>query len=239
MKTVGIIGFGSFGKFLAEKLSSHAKITVYSESGRTSSWAAPLEEVARSDYLILAVPLSAYEQVLGSVKEFLRPDTVIVDVCSVKLEPMKKIKSILPNQPCIATHPMFGPESAGSSFDGHTLIMCRDQSSSQPYAEIKQFASQLGLEIVEISSDEHDREIAVVQGLTFFIARALKDMKLHEQQLHTPSFARLLNLAKLEEHHSSDLFLTIQNGNPHTAAVRMAFIENIQLLNQELKDADS
>ena len=234
MKTIGIIGFGSFGKYLAEKLSSHAKVLVYSQSGKASSWAASLEAVAQADYVVLAVPLEAYEATLIALEPHLRPDSVLVDVCSVKVEPAACIRRILPDQPLVVMHPMFGPESAAASLAGHTCIMCPEVSTRQPYEVVRRFVDSLGLTVVEMSADAHDREIAVVQGLTFFIARALNKMGVHDQSLHTPSFARLLSLADLDLHHSADLFRTIQKGNSHTPHIRKKLIAVLEDIEKDL-----
>jgi prephenate dehydrogenase len=78
--------------------------------------------------------------------------------------------------------------------------------------------------------------MAVVQGLTFFIARTLDDMKLREQQLSTPSFERLLHLAELEQHHSAELFRTIQQGNSYTQNVRRAFMDAAHIIDKELDE---
>lgn len=236
MKTVGIIGFGSFGRFLAEKLSSHTRVKVYSHSGKQNSWMVPLEEAVDVDFLVLSIPLDAYQETLEQIKPLLKPETVLVDVCSVKTKPTGIIKSILPDQPMVATHPMFGPESASVSFAGHTFVMCPEVSSPGPYEEVKAFANSLGLGIVEMSAEEHDQEIAVVQGLTFFIARALDETHVHDQKLFTPSFGRLLNLAELEQSHSLDLFRTIQLGNPYTHTVRRRFIEAALAIDSELEE---
>jgi prephenate dehydrogenase len=234
MKTVGIIGFGSFGKFLAEKLSSYARVVVYSPSGTFSSWSADINTVAGADYLILAIPLESYQEMLNKIKPHLAINTVIVDVCSVKSKPTVIIKSVLPEQPLVATHPMFGPESASNSLNGHTMVMCPEVSDATSYDVVKKFSKQLQLNVVEISCVEHDREIAVVQGLTFFVARTLKTMGMHNQKLHTPSFQRLLNLVELEQHHSQQLFETIQLGNEYTTDVRTNFLQAASTINTQL-----
>ncbi|MCU0667522.1 MAG: prephenate dehydrogenase/arogenate dehydrogenase family protein [Patescibacteria group bacterium] len=236
MVTVGIIGFGSFGKFLAEKLSSYAKVVVYSPSGTLSSWSVSLKEVAQADYLIPAIPLDSYRGVLDSLKPFLNPKTVIVDVCSVKILPIDIIKEYLPNQPVVATHPMFGPESANNGVAGHTIILCKEVSDIIGYEVIKKFAQKINLKIIEMSCEEHDKEIAVVQGLTFFVARTLKTIGMHNQKLHTPSFQRLLNIVELEQHHSQQLFETIQLGNPFAESVRNDFVKTAENINKNLKD---
>ena len=234
MKRVGIIGFGSFGKFLAEKLSSHAKVLVYSHRGVNSSWYAPLDEVAGCDYVVLATPLESYDEVLASIKPHLSPTSVIVDVCSVKTEPLQKISKHMPDQKVVATHPMFGPESAGVSVKGHTIIMCPDVSTADEYDMIKNFAESVDLNVMEMSAEEHDRGIATVQGLTFFIAHTLEVMKIHEEKLHTPSFQRLLDLAELEKHHSAELFRTIQKGNPYTSEIRGRFLKAAEAIDNEI-----
>ncbi|MEO5627920.1 MAG: prephenate dehydrogenase [Candidatus Saccharimonadales bacterium] len=235
MKSIGIIGFGSFGKFLAEQLSAHGEVKVYSASGKQSQWATSLQNVAECDYVIPAVPLEAYEKTLTELKPFLMPTTVIVDVCSVKVEPMQIIANCLPGQPVVATHPLFGPESAKDSLKDHVLVLCPDQSDVDQLQIVEKFAMNLELDVVKMTCTQHDQEMATVHGLTFFIAHALKDMGLHNQKLATPSFKKLLALAELEKHHSQDLFLTIQNGNPYTEAVRQQFVDEATKLNQQIK----
>ena len=236
MATIGIIGFGSFGKFLAEKLSSQAHVKVYDRRERPTTWRADFDDVAACDYVVLSVPLGAYPETLERLATVIAPGSVLVDVCSVKEHPVELIRQYLPKQPLVATHPLFGPESASGSLQGMTMVMCPEVSDAGSYAKIKDFAEKLELSIVEMSAVEHDREMAVVQGLTFFIARTLDDMKLREQQLSTPSFERLLHLAELEQHHSAELFRTIQQGNSYTQNVRRAFMDAAHIIDKELDE---
>lgn len=221
---VGIVGFGSFGKFLAEQLDSHGEVRVYSPSNKESQWRSSLQEVVTSDYVILAIPLEAYESVLAEIKPLLSPGTVLIDVASVKIRPVELILSILPQQPLVVTHPLFGPESASDSLKGHTIVLCPENSTPAAFETVKRFCEALGLSVVVMSEKEHDQEMAVVHALTFFIAHSLKDMELHVPTLSTPSFKKLLSLAELEKHHSGELFHTIQAGNPYAAAIREKFL---------------
>lgn len=238
MKTVGIVGGGSFGQLLAEKLDGKVEVLLSSRS-RQTRWSASLAEVAQADYLILAIPLTAYAAVLSELKSHLGSQTIIVDVCSVKVEPIELIRQILPDVKVVATHPLFGPESAAQSVQDHTVVLCPDVSDQEELAVIEVFVQSLGLKIVRMSAEEHDAQMAVVQGLTFFIARALKNTGIHQQKLETPSFRRLLHLAELEEHHSDDLFYTIQNGNPQTKAAREAFTQALVDLNAQIREREA
>lgn len=235
MKTIGIIGAGSFGIFLARHLGKHAEVKIYSKSGRGGEWAASLEDVTRCDYLILSIPLEAYKEVLESVKPLINEKTVIVDVCSVKEKPVQLINDILPNQPVVATHPLCGPESAAESLEGHTLVLCPDASFKEPLEAISAFASKLGMKVERMTCVEHDEEMAMVQGLTFFIARSLHEMGIHDQRLQTPTFKRLLYLAEIDSHHSDELFYTIQRGNPRMEDVRNRFLKTVQELNDSIE----
>lgn len=113
--------------------------------------------------------------------------------------------------------------------------MCPDESDSGAYELVKSFSANLGLSVIEMSSEQHDREMATVHALTFFIAHALKDMKLHNQKLSTPSFKKLLSLAELEKHHSDELFATIQQGNKYAREIRESFVEEIKKLNTTIE----
>ncbi len=153
MKTVGIVGFGSFGKFVAERLDKFYRVTVYSPSGRPNKWAASLADVAKADFLILAIPVEAYRPTLTKIKPLIGPDTVTVDVCSVKGELVKIIKTILPEQKMVATHPLFGPESATESLDGRVLVVCPEASDRQAAESIEQFAVEQGVEVIQMSAE--------------------------------------------------------------------------------------
>jgi prephenate dehydrogenase len=235
--TVGIIGFGSFGEFMAKSLSKHCRVKVYSTSGHKNKWASLLEEVAACDYILPTIPLDAYQSVLTELKPLIRPETVIVDICSVKVEPLKLIKKILPKQPVVATHPLFGPQSTKDGLKGHVIVLCPEASDPKQLKLVQEFSKKLGLKVELLSAEEHDQEMATIHGLTFFVAHALKDMGLQRQKLATPSFKKLYALAELEQNHTDDLFLTIQTGNPYTKKVREEFVKNAERLSQQINQA--
>lgn len=225
---IGIIGQGSFGKFLAQKLSEKLQVVTYDRDEPDEK----LHEVVTCDYLVLAVPLQSYDEVLQKITPILPDTTTIIDVCSVKQKPVEIIRQYLPSQPIVATHPLFGPESAADSIIGHTLVMCPDVSDPVQYQRISALAQMLGLRVIRMSAEAHDRDMAVVQGLTFFVAHAVSTMKL-STQLVTPSYQKLLALAELDQHHSAELLDTIQKGNSHAKEVREQFIAQLRTLDDE------
>ena len=101
---VGILGFGRLGKLLAKNLTQDATVSVFDTSldleevKKFGATAASLEEVCKSKILILCVPISQITLVANQIKELVTPDTLVVDVCSVKVHPMEELTSILPSQ---------------------------------------------------------------------------------------------------------------------------------------------
>lgn len=236
MKTVGIVGFHGFGEFLAGWLDGHVQLRISSRSPGDvpEKWRATLAEAARCDYLVLSIPLSTYPVVLEQLRGSIGEHTVIVDVCSVKIKPIELIQKIVPGQRLIATHPLFGPQTAADSLVGHTLVICPEVSDDAQVKIVGDFAQSLGLKVVQKSAEQHDKDMAVVHGLTFFVARTLMNAGIHDVELQTPSFQKLLSLAELEMHHSSDLFNTIQSGNPYTKEVRELFVAEAMKINEQI-----
>ena len=113
MKTVGILGYGSFGQFLVRKLEKKLSLLVYDPFQKVpAKCIASLEQIAECDFVVLAIPIDAYEPVLTEIKPMLSPSTVIVDIASVKTTPVGIIEDILPGQSRVVMHPLFGPQSA-------------------------------------------------------------------------------------------------------------------------------
>ena len=234
MTTVGIIGAGSFGNFLSDQLSSHFEVLTFNREKISNE---KLSLVRKCKWLIVSIPLSSYDDVLIKIKSEISPDTIIIDVCSVKIAPEKIYSYILPNQQVVLTHPLFGPDSAKKSVSGHRLILCPQDSNSLNIEEnkVKVFCESIGVEVVVMSTVEHDKLMAKLQGLTFFIARALDIYGVSELSVSTPSYSKLLDLAKLDKKQSDALFKTIEDGNPFSKEEREKFIKIAKEINKNLE----
>lgn len=237
MRTVGIIGFGSFGKFLVDKLRDHQFIIkVHDPVAKVpKKYSTELTKIAVCDYLVLAIPIDSYKPVLEVLAPLLKKSTIVIDIASVKTTPVQILDKYIPGQKRVIMHPLFGPQSADKSFWGHVVVMCPNVSDKQAYIEAKEFVVKLGLAVVEKTPEEHDKEMAYAQGLTFFLARTLLSVGIHDVGLITPSFKKLLDLAELESHHSEELFRTIQTGNPYLAEIRSQFISTAKMINDQLE----
>ncbi len=219
----GVIGYGSFGKLLVDLLCPKYRV-VFSSSRQVERGDADqvkLDELVKTcDVIFLCIPLSAYNSICDKVAKILNPNVVIVDVASVKVKPEIVLPELLPNHTkFFFTHPLFGPESAkDGSLDGLKLVVTN--SIGGDFRDIAAIFEHLGAEIVHMSAEDHDKQMAYTHALTFYISHALARMHITEIELTAPSYKKLLALQELDTHHSEDLFRTIQNGNPFAAETR-------------------
>ena len=92
------------------------------------------------------------------------------------------------------------------------------------------------MSIVAMTPEKHDKEMAFVHAMTFFIARGLREINLDHLVLETPSFRHIKQLAHLDRIHSQELFETIELGNPYAAMVREHLIANLERTNNSLNE---
>ena len=230
---ITIFGSGNFGNLIARLCPADVNINLLSLRELSDKELADV--LKQTDILFLAIPFSAYTVSLNRIKPELKAETLLVDVCSVKLKPLEAIEKILPDHKnLLITHPLFGPQSSknGTQTKGLDLIICHN--SGELAAQVLAFCEDvLQLDITEMSAAEHDKQMAITHGLTFFISEILGNFKLSEQILKTPSFEKLLAISGLVKVESTDLLNLIQNDNPFTKDIRSKFIEEAARLNNK------
>jgi len=222
---VGIIGLGNFGRFAAELLARDKDLEVIacdaSDNGAPEGVKkVDLAEAASADAVVLCVPLAAYGEVLSKLKPLLKKETLVVDICSVKVEPNKQLRQYLEgHENLLVTHPMFGPQSAANGTAGHVLVVT-DAVGQRAQDTVEYCEHKLGLNIMRMTNEEHDKAMADVHALTFFVARGLHKIGLSKSPFQAPSYEMLLDLVAFDEKHSEELFQTIEQGNPYAADAR-------------------
>ena len=241
MRTLGIIGFGGFGQFMVKYLQPYISITVHDltdlshvASENKVEWGT-LKETASKDIVILAVPVQFLEPLLIDIKEYLKPDALIVDVSSVKVKPIDlMLKHLPPGVDILGTHPLFGPQSGKHGVKGLNMVVCPVRSKRT--RSIIHFLSQvLQLNVLERTPDTHDKQMAYVQALTHFIGRSINEMDIPDVEQKTPAYQYLLDIKRNLGGDSMELFLTIELENPYAKRVREEFMDALKSLNDRLE----
>lgn len=236
MASVGIVGFGSFGEFMALHLKGHFQISVYDIQDRTEEATAlgvtfsPLSDVLKKKFVVLGIPVQYLETFLIEHAAHVDQKSLILDVASVKVEPLKLLAQYLPENRVIGLHPLFGPQSGKDGIESLNMVMCPSDDPS--YACLKAFLSEtLKLNVLERTPEEHDKQMGYVQALTHFIGRAVNEMDIPDVEQKTKAYEYLLDLKRTLGRDSWDLFVTIEKHNPFAREIRESFLKELNELN--------
>lgn len=240
----GIIGLGAFGQFMARHLRRFGPVTIHDPSPASQEFArqhdmkvGTLAEAAARSTVVLAVPVEAIEATTKAIAPHVKPGATVLDVASVKIGPAKALHAHMPaHANIICTHPLFGPQSAKDGLKGHKIVVCAVRGDVA--ATIRFLAQKLELEVIEATPDAHDRDLAMVQGLTHMIAKLLVQMEPLPQHMTTRSFDLLMRAVEMVRYDSEELFMAIERANPHSQAVRKEFFALAEKLNQRLSAHD-
>ncbi len=233
--SVGIIGFGVFGRFMAEQLSPYMTVVVSSRranAGEVEAAGARLvdfSEAAAQSVVIPSVPVQYLGAVLERMVPYLKSGALVADVSSVKTVPVELMTRILPAQcEILATHPLFGPQSGAGGIKGLPMVVWPVRVADARMERIQKFLTgTLGLSVSVISPQEHDKEMAYVQALTFFLGKALGEIDIPDTPLKTKTYQHLLDVKRIVQGDTPELFETIQHFNPYAAGARELFTKRL------------
>lgn len=221
---VGVVGTGRFGRLWAETLASRHSVLTYNRSSRpvpTGCRAGTLAEVASCETVFLCVAISSLESVVAELAPLLSSGTLVMDTCSVKVFPTRIMADLLPEDVSImGTHPMFGPDSARDGVAGLPLVLCPVRCSSETAETWSAEFKGIGLRVISMTPEEHDREAAFTQGITHFVGRVLADMKIQPSRIATVGYERLLAVMEQTCNDPYQLFIDLQHYNPYTTEMR-------------------
>lgn len=243
-QTLGIIGIGAFGEFMLKHVTPYFDVRIYDafknldEIEATYNLAVTsLEDVAKSDIVVLCVPVKELEKTVQSVVPFLKQGQLVIDLCSVKCKPVEILKRLIPTGvDAVSLHPLFGPQSGKNGIANLNITLCNVAGDRLPC--IGTFLKEkLNLNIFETTPENHDQEMAYVQGLTHMIAKVFVRMDVPEIHQQTKTYGHLNDMVELIRYDSEELFLAIQRDNPYVKATTEKFFAAVKALEEKLNTA--
>lgn len=232
METVGVLGAsGGFGRWIVD-LCAHWAPTIFTSDVNTEL--SNREVVRQARLVFVCVPLGRTNEVLLEIEPDLTAEHTVVDLTSVKT-PFLDILTRLPSE-VLSLHPMFAP-TVGSG-RGQSCISCEIRSGRRSQLVTSLFSAR-GIRLIPMEPDDHDRMMAVVQGLTHFQAisaahcmmqlgfdvQASVDVSSPVYQLRLAMIGRILG-------HDPRLYAEIQTYNPHIAKVLRTLADSSVLLHE-------
>ena len=243
-QTLGIIGVGAFGEFMLKHVTPYFDVRIYDAFKNLDDIAetyhlrvTTLEDVSKSDIVVLAVPVKELEKTVEAVVPFLKAGQLVIDLCSVKCKPVEILKRLIPaGVDAVSLHPLFGPQSGKNGIANLNVTMC-NVAGNRTTCIAAFLKEKLNLHVFETTPENHDQEMAYVQGLTHMIAKVFVRMDVPDIHQQTKTYTHLNDMVELIRYDSEELFLAIQRDNPYVRETTEKFFAAVKALEEKLNAA--
>lgn len=188
-----------------------------------------IELAKQGEVVIVSVPLEKTEEVIREIGPYVRKEALLTDFTSVKMKPVAAMLHYSQAE-VIGGHPLFGPEI--DLLEGQNMVLCPARGKEY-LSWYKSALESVGMKVIFINPEEHDRTMAVVQCLTHFsnmvFASALTRMDAGELQndVTTPAYLLRLHAAKRMLSQDPSLYAGILCQNPFTEEAVRAYVDAV------------
>ncbi len=200
---IGIYGVGRFGSTLA-KLLKNNNLYLFDKNKDLSN--CNKKDVLSCDIIFFCIPISKLENTIKENKKYISSESIIIDTCSVKEYPRDIITKYLPNNKYVATHPLFGPDSAFIKNANLVWIYDRININNQDFNIFKNIIEETNGILKELDCTTHDKNIASKQFITHSIGRLLDDISIEYEKYSTEGYKALLRVREQTTNDSLDLY---------------------------------
>ena len=203
---ISIIGCGLIGSSIfkgLKKVGSIKKIITYDNDKSVNEiikkdklsdeiFKSAGDAVKNSDLIIIATPISSFENVLNSIKDNLKTGSILTDTCSVKTGVGKTFEKMnLKNSICIPGHPVAGIENSGPKagfadlFKNKWTILTPSKSTDEnTIQKVSNFWESLGSKIKIMSDEDHDKILTFTSHLPHVVAyNIVKTSMSHDEEV--------------------------------------------------------
>ena len=264
-KKICIIGCGLIGSSLAKAIKKN-NISDLVVSSNRSDWVNKkvielkiVDEASEdtkkmvedSDLIIIAAPLSSYQDIILKIKNSFKDGAILTDVGSVKEGIMNLVEKNVPkNISWIPSHPIAGTEDSGPESGFAELFVNRwcilTPSSNSKKNDIKlveRFWKKIGSKVDIMDTTQHDYILSVTSHIPHLIAYNIVNTSLEIQDEKNSSIVKysasgLRDFTRIAASNPimwRDIF--IQNKN-NTSELIDKFIKNLEELKKAIEDED-
>tara|TARA_Y100000590_G_scaffold266048_1_gene298831 strand:+ start:1195 stop:2094 length:900 start_codon:yes stop_codon:yes gene_type:complete len=202
-KKVCIIGCGLIGSSIARAIRKQNLSTKIVSSNRSDSVNKKVIElkivddsnsdtkkmVEDSDLIIIATPLSSYEEVILKIKDSLKNGSILTDVGSVKETVVSLIEKNVPkNVSWISSHPIAGTEESGPDagfselFENRWCILTPSKKANDKDIRLLEtFWKKIGSKVDIMDAKQHDYILSITSHIPHLIAYNIVNTTLEVQ----------------------------------------------------------
>jgi len=264
-KKICIIGCGLIGSSLARAIKKNNLAEKIVSSNRSDavnkkvielkivndSSADTKKMVDGSDLVVIATPLSSYEDVISKIKNSLKNEVILTDVGSVKENIINLVEKNIPkNISWIPSHPIAGTEESGPEagfseiFHNRWCILTpRKQAKEKDINLLQTFWEKVGSKVDIMKAKQHDYILSITSHIPHLIAYNIVNTSLNIQNEKESTIVKysaggLRDFTRIAASNPimwRDVF--IQN-KKNTSKMIDKFIENLEELKKAIESED-
>ncbi len=251
MKILIIGGTGETGRWFAKFYKEHGFDVVIWGINRRKDIAQALcvqfaddldSEIKSSDIIMISVPINITEKTIAEIAPKMTAGSLLMDITSIKTGAMGAMLKYTPlDVEVLGTHPMFGPSIP--DIRGQIVIFTPGRCSKW-LPVIRSLYADNGAHIEIMDAVQHDKMMAVVQGLTHFayisigaVFRELEFDVANSRRFMSPMYDIMLDLVGRILAQNPYLYAMIQM-NPEVAKVHKAYIDQCDLMAEIVRNRD-
>jgi prephenate dehydrogenase len=187
-----------------------------------------VEAAKQAEVIIISVPVDNFEEVVEQICPYTHPEQVIIDITSIKAFPVEIMHKHIKRGLVLGAHPMFGPGARGIANQSFVLTPTNEEEAALAQ-KIREYLETRGARATLMNPDEHDEMMAVILGLSHFIAIVSADTLLSFDKLKQmraiggSTFKLLLTLAEGVISEDPEFYTSLQMNLPNIAEVEKLF----------------
>jgi len=203
-KKVCIIGCGLIGSSLARAIKKHNLSEKIVSSNRSDivykkvlelkivdDSSSDTQKMAKdSDLIIIATPLSSYENVILKIKNSLKNGMILTDVGSVKERVISLVEKAIPKDVSwIPSHPIAGTEESGPEAGFSELFKNRwciltpsKKAKERDINTLKSFWKQIGSKVDIMNAKQHDYILSITSHIPHLVAYNIVNTSMNIQK---------------------------------------------------------
>jgi len=237
---VAIIGAGKMGRWFTRFFLEEGDSVVVSSRSEGKllrlreefgvEIASNVDAVKKADRVLICVPIENFGEVVKEIHSHVRPDQVVMDICSVKEMPVKVMHEYIRAGVTLGTHPVFGPGVKG--IKGQNFILTPTVKKEEAFAEnFKGWLEGRGAKVFIMSPRRHDELMSVVLGLPHFLGLVVCDALLDYgkfleiEKVGGASYKILLTLAEAVASEKTEFYTSLQMMLPEVEKIEGLFLE--------------
>jgi prephenate dehydrogenase len=188
--------------------------------------------VKSADVVLLSVPIESFAQVVKEISPQIRPEQIVADITSIKVLPVEIMHKYLKTGLMLGAHPLFGPGARGITNQNFVLTPTSDEERALAQ-KVRQYLETRGAKVSLMTPEEHDEKMAIILGLSHFIAIVSADTLLSANKLKLPepmggiTYKVLLTLVESVISENPELYASIQMNLPDVTEIEELFSKKV------------